>query len=286
MNTTISQFQNKPKNKKQRRLTKGEKRKIYEERFANRDFPAFRVVVDKRIMQFCPRDGAPLFLAKATYKSTPIGEAKYCPHCSTAFIQQANLINDFRTGAKTLWVCKFVQTCTHHKHKVVSATGILCRRTNLNTVEINIQYCTNCREYFITKQQYDDYKIRYKDLMGNLRFIESLDKIDIQNGFLSNLESPLHLNGYNVNQNSALTENDRRCIIKFVIDNNILNKSEVINFLSMFIDMAEKRHSADMTKAIAKWKNDLDWVNNYNIIYQPKTPITTPSIKPPKSSKP
>lgn len=284
MNATISQSQNQPRNIKQRRLTKGEKRKIYEERFANRDFPAFRVVIDKRIMQFCPRDGAPLFLAKATYKSLPIGEAKCCPHCSTAFIQQENLINDFRTDAKILWVCRSIQSCTHQKHKVVSATGILCRRTDLSTIEINIQYCSDCKEYFITKQQYDDYKIRYKDIMGNLKFAESLDKIDIQNGFLSNLESPLHLNGYNVNQTSALTENDRRCIIKFVIDNNILSKSEVINFLSLFIDMAEKRHFVDMTKAIAKWRSDLDWVNNYNIEQQPKAPITTPSIKPPKSN--
>lgn len=272
---------------KQRRLSKGEIRKIYEEKFSNKYFPAFRVIVDNRTMQFCPRDGAPLFLAKATYKSVPMREAKCCPHCSTVFIKSEQLINNFCTGSKTLWVCKsFTQTCTHQKHKVISATGILCRRRDFSTVEINIQYCTGCKEYFITRQQYDDYKTKYKDLMGNLKFVDSLDKIGMQTSFFANEESPLHMNGYSVRQDSGLTETDRRTILGFVIDNNILTKSEVIYYLSMFIDMAEKRQSANMEIAISKWKSDLNWVNHYKFEGQFKVTMTSPTVKPPKYTRP
>ena len=98
-----------------------------------------------------------------------------------------------------------------------------------------------------------------------------------------NLQSPLHINGYTVSQNSKLTESDRRRILGYVIDNDILSKSDVIYYLSMFIDRAQQRRHADMTNAIAKWENDLHWVNNYHISGQYSLVIDTIDKKPKKN---
>lgn len=264
---------------KQRTLPNSVIREMFEKKYANQYFPALRIVNDNREMQFCPNDGKPLFKAKAICNSELIENAKCCPLCSTAFIKKEIITGDFRTGANTLWVCKYVQTCSHQKHLVVSATGILCR-TDLTSVEINIQYCKNCGEYFISKQQYDNYKIIYKNLMGNLKFIDNLKSKNMQLDSQLSLQSPLHINGYTVSQNSKLTEADRQRILGYVIDNDILTKSEVIYYLSMFIDRAQQRRHADMTNAIAKWERDLYWVNHYHIQEQFKIHIGPINAKP------
>ena len=269
-------------NKKAKTLPKSVIRKKFEEKYANKYFPALRITVDNRDLQFCPNnDGAPLFKARAIFNSERFEEAKCCPICSTAFIKKEEFIGDFRTGLNTLWVCKFVQTCSHQKHHVVSATGILCK-SDLSKVEINIQYCRTCQEYFISKSQYEKYKIIYRNLMGNLKFIDSLKNKASLTDAQFNLESPLHINGYSVSQNSKLTTDDRRRIIGYIIDNNIMKKSDVIYYLSMFIERAQQRKHADMTNAISKWESDLHWVNYYNFKGQYQVQVQNIEIKPKK----
>lgn len=268
-------------NTHKRTLPKGEIRKLFEAKYANKYFPALQIVTDFRDLQFCPKDGQPLFKAKAVCKTARVDNARCCPLCSIAFVIKEEIIEDFNNGTNILWVCKYVQSCSKHKHTVVSATGILTRR-DLSTVEINIQYCHNCREYFISKQQYDNYKIIYKDLMGNIQFVDNLTNKEPLTNLNFKLESPLHINGYNVSSNSRLTIEDRRRIIGYVIDNGILSKAEVVQHLSMLIDNAKHRRNANVANAIEKWEGDLDWVNYYRIDGQYKVHINRVLRKPTK----
>lgn len=264
-----------------RHLTDEEICDAFKKRYHNRYFKARDLIFVGETFKYCPNDNTPLFEHGAIHKEKIIENVMCCPTCDTIFIKREGPVEDFRAGGKILWVCEYVQACNRRKHRVKSATGILCKR-DLSEVEINIQYCYNCDEYFITKQQYDSYKIIYRDLMGNLRFVDDLFYRNVQSDSQFNRQSPLNINGYNVNQISMLSEDERRQILGYVIDNYILSKSEVIEYLSMFIDNAEHKRNSDMSNAIAKWESDLKWVNFYKLEDQYKVPIIKIDIKPKK----
>jgi hypothetical protein len=232
-------------------------------------------------LKFCPQDGEPLFNARAVCKTERVEKARCCPLCSTAFVIKEEFIEDFSGGSNTLWVCRYVQSCSQRKHHVVSATGILTRM-DLSTVRINVQYCYDCGEFFISRQQYDKYKIIYKDLMGNIQFVDNLTNRSPLTASNFSEESLLHINGYNVSSNSNLTESDRRRILGYVIDNDILTKAEVIHHLSMLIENAKHRRNVNMANAIKKWESDMHWINYYRIDGQFKVHFNVILKKPPK----
>ena len=85
-------------------------------------------------------------------------------------------------------------------------------------------------------------------------------------------ESPLHLCGYNVNQQDNYSREERRFIISKIIDRGIMSKLEVINYLEYFIS-----HNGQQSRnwlALAKWKEDLQFTRRYQREYDPVYGIT------------
>lgn len=83
---------------------------------------------------------------------------------------------------------------------------------------------------------------------------------------LSTLEfqefSKLSLYGYSVGKN-GLTSNDRKEILKHILDNKIMKAYEIVEHLQGLIHFREERTDKDFSKAINDWKEDIYYVNDY-----------------------
>lgn len=69
--------------------------------------------------------------------------------------------------------------------------------------------------------------------------------------------------GYNVSQVCDISDKKRQDILKFIIDNKILSKNEVISYLNFFI--SQKQGISNMGQAISKWKKDREFIEKYHI---------------------
>jgi hypothetical protein len=141
------------------------------------------------------------------------------------------------------------------------ATGILVS-LHQTPVKINVNYCINCRKYFISLDEFTYYQQKYGNLLGNYRF---------QNSIISNTgsfdglaeKSILNLCGYNVNENEGLSAKERHLILENLMVHNIVSKPEIIEYLTFFIN--SKKNRWNMKLAVEKWTDDLEWVRQYRI---------------------
>ncbi len=113
------------------------------------------------------------------------------------------------------------------------------------------------------------YRNQYGVLIGNFKMIT--------NGIFDGeydlaLESPLRLSGYNVSQKDDFSAEERHYILARIIHDRIMNKNEVIRYLGYFIRMNGARYGNEL--AVSKWKNDLAFVQEYDINIQPRAIIS------------
>ena len=170
-----------------------------------------------------------------------------------------------------LYICKGTNSCRKKEHSIVSATGILVSLRGL-PIKININYCIDCRLCFINLDEYKYYREKYGVLLGNI----SLEKLSGNGGYgyenLSN-ESILRMFGYTVNQTDNLSADNRRKILAYMMDRDIVSKYRIIEYLQFFIKNSRYRYNLRI--ANQKWSDDLNWVRTYNIDKQKKYLITS-----------
>lgn len=177
-------------------------------------------------------------------------------------LYQHNESVDFCDSKNTLYIMKRTSTCQNRNHNVSSVTGVL---KNLRGffVRINVNYCANCKKFFINRIDFDEFCKRHGIMLGNF----SVKELNFSKGFNGMYkladESPLHYCGYNVNKQKGLTESDRHKILANIIDFNIMKKTEIIEYLHFYINNIGNR--ANMNLAVSKWEDDLYFVNNYRI---------------------
>lgn len=167
----------------------------------------------------------------------------------------------FDSNEHVLYVCKGTTTCRKKEHSIVSTTGIIAS-LNGDPIKININYCQNCRIYFIGLREYKYYQNIYGVLLGNISITQYISGGSSGYDSLAN-ESVLRLSGYTVNQADALTPNQRRLILSNLMDRGIISKYRIIEYLQFFINNSKYR--TNMKVANRKWSDDLEWVRQYNI---------------------
>lgn len=167
----------------------------------------------------------------------------------------------FEGPEHVLHVFKGTIACRRRGHKIESATGIITSLSG-SQLRLNVNYCTNCRLYFIGRDEYQHYRERYGPVLGNFSFEGSWSSGGY--GYEANAsESPLMLAGYNVRELEGLTAKERHLILANVMDRRILDKARVIEYLQFFI--RSNRNRRNMGNACAKWSADLEWVRAYRI---------------------
>ena len=191
----------------------------------------------------------------------PKPETKAIPKFNDSIHQREKQADiPFNDTKHILYVYKGKRSCEKKNHNIIPATGILSSRNN-RPVKINIQYCKTCNEYFIGLESYKNYQKDHGGLLGNIYFENIAKSPGHGYGNLAD-ESPLRLCGYTVKEGELSVEK-RRFILKYILDHDILDKPQVVNYLEFFVATNEKQKNKQ--EAVQKWRDDLDWVNHYQI---------------------
>ncbi len=150
--------------------------------------------------------------------------------------------------------------CQRNNHNIISASASFLGWNN-KTIKLNVNYCRDCNKLFMSRIEYETYKEKYGILIGNLKFVDEDFNVPSTTS-LAEL-SPLKLCGYNVNAASGYSGDERQYIISKILDEHIMSKSDVINYLTYFIGMNGKKTGNQ--NALRKWQTDLKFVQNYKI---------------------
>lgn len=151
--------------------------------------------------------------------------------------------------------------CIHSDHKLqsINAKVMIMTHKGMEERTVNATYCPDCQKFYMSETSYQALKkegiicckvIEYSDLKNNLSNFNSWQK-----------KSVLSLYGYNVNKTSGLSVIERQNILKFLIENKILTKHEIISHLESQISI--RKNLPSMKDAISKWNNDIDFIHKY-----------------------
>ena len=173
----------------------------------------------------------------------------------------------------------FVRTnsgsCSNKDHKIIdflAEVDVICSNGNIIKKAFPASYCENCKLYFMYDEQYKKIKKSGVPLCSIYEYskyikIKNTGKIELKP------ESLLHSFGYNVGASEALTTKQRRKILSFVIDNGVMNKHEIINFLSYLVDF--KKNDKKQVNAITKWKIDIEYLQTTDIETNKKVEVNS-----------
>lgn len=168
----------------------------------------------------------------------------------------------------TLYIHKSRIICQTRHHKIIQATAILSGVAGTDLL-LNVNYCAECRKFFMSYATYQHYRNRYGIILGDLKMLKREDFNGCEDGLAE--ESKLHLCGYSVSGKDGLSEAQRQSIISFVISRGIMKKEEVVSHLSWLIDTHRFRDI--MASAVQKWDADLAYTLQYDLDRQPKSII-------------
>ena len=169
---------------------------------------------------------------------------------------------------ETLYIYKGNIRCRRYGHHVIQATAVMKGKSG-NEIKMNVEYCTECKKFILNYTSYQEYRNKYGVIIGNLRMVTN----DLFDGAYDLAEeSPLKLSGYNVGQQDDFDSETRHFILASIIYDNIMTKGEVIGYLQHFIHLNGSKSSNWL--ALQKWREDLEFVQNYNLNTQPKVAIS------------
>lgn len=153
--------------------------------------------------------------------------------------------------------------CIHEAHKlndIIAVIDIIDNNGKKKSEKVPAGYCPDCNMFFILESTFEDLK-KKGIILCRVTDIKNISKNINMNGEKFAHESILMQYGYNVSQANGLSRENRKKILSAIIDNEIVSKSEIISYLDLFIK--QRASMGNMQMAIAKWKEDREFVRNY-----------------------
>lgn len=176
---------------------------------------------------------------------------------------QEDTIEPMQIGCKDFVIRCNIFKCMHELHEIkniVAIISIVDDDGKIQTAKISAGFCPECNIYFILESTYKDLKTK-GTIMCRVTDTKNYAKNGYMNGQKLAKESVLMQYGYTVSRIEGLSDKNRQRLLAVIIDNNILTKSEVIGYLDFFIN--QRCPIDNMQNAIAKWKKDRQFVENY-----------------------
>lgn len=170
---------------------------------------------------------------------------------------------EFDPSKNILYVFKGFIKCQRDHHNLTCVNAKI-QSKNGKYVYLNVNYCKDCKQFFISYSEYLHYRAMYGILIAKI--------VMINNGEYSNdidylaAESPLKLCGYSVSQAEGLSSQTRQDLLRNLIQSDIIKKTEVIRYLSWFIQMNGQKFGNEIARS--KWESDLDYVRGLNTAKQ------------------
>ena len=175
--------------------------------------------------------------------------------------------------SNTLFIHQGNIACLKYKHPLEDVKAAIVVNSDI-PLYIHASRCKLCNIVFIRKEEYNRLRKRYPFLVANFCEISSDGYTPIKTGSLSS-ESLLMICGYNVKLNGT-SEQCRHMLLKNILYNGILSKTEIIQYLEHFISFNGSRES--MANAVQKWETDLAFIRNLDLDSHPT--VTIDKIKP------
>ena len=170
---------------------------------------------------------------------------------------------EFDVSKNILYVYKGFIKCQRDHHNLTSVNAKLLTK-NGKPIYLNVNYCKDCKQFFISYSEYLHYRAMYGVLIAKIVMISNGEySSDID--YLA-AESPLKLCGYSVSQAEGLTTQARQDLLRELIELDIIKKTEVIRYLSWFIQMNGQKFGNEIARS--KWESDLDYVRGLNTTKQ------------------
>ena len=172
-----------------------------------------------------------------------------------------------------LYVYKGFIKCLRDHHAVTCVNALIPNAYG-KTVSLNVNYCTDCKRFFISYEEYCHYLKIHGTLLVKIILLQNDDYSDYDGNLAA--ASPLKLCGYSVSMEKGLTTTARQNLLTTVIHNGIMKKSEVIRYLNWFITMQGSKFGNEIAKL--KWEEDLRFVRNLDCDKQTDHVINNISI--------
>lgn len=175
-----------------------------------------------------------------------------------------------RLQAKDVIIRTTNKNCIDVNHKLTELLAyvpVFVMNNGLQQFSVKAYYCESCQRYYILENTYKSLKVR------GLICCRVIDSKDLKSNKFSNwnTEHIIRQYGYNVNVNENLSEKQRHIILEFIIHNNILSRTEVIEHISWLIRSNIDR--ARYKDAVRKWTNDLKYLKGNNPVVAPDNVI-------------
>ena len=131
------------------------------------------------------------------------------------------------------------------------------------TRELQAYYCKECKRIFMYTSEYE----RIREYVGNSQYCV-FNRFYVDGNLLGRKsiiatswadESILKEAGYEVNQNSYLTQQDRLSIL-LALNRRGVPYHAIASYLNTFITVLGSSSSRDMTQAVKRWESDLEAV--------------------------
>lgn len=142
--------------------------------------------------------------------------------------------------------------------------------TRKGTLErVTVQFCQGCGRYFMNYTTFDTYNKRYGGILCECTFSNDNEQYDNDFGFAP--DSILSRCGYSVK--ADISQDERQCILQFILDSGRASKWELQELMSRFINI--RTNMPSMQGAIERWKEDIAFVADYKAGAQTDVGIAT-----------
>ncbi len=175
----------------------------------------------------------------------------------------SNPIKSTKNNGVTALVISDNRKCTYNAHELQDVSLIVriaCKNGDIKDVHILASYCENCDEYFILKSDY--YKLKSQGAILCPIEDRTVKQKGTQKYENAGSESRIHQLGYNVKKESKFTPKQRQIILANIIENTGITKAEIKSNIIRCINQHRKHKGYE--NAIACWKDDLEFINNYH----------------------
>lgn len=168
---------------------------------------------------------------------------------STGFLVRTNMFSCIRN---------------HNVEDIIAVFRVLNSQGRIIQVEAPAAKCKKCKVFYIHEY------IFQKILTYGTPLCQVISEKQYLNGSYLNMnpgmaqKSLLKICGYSVSATEGLTDQERQRILESIVENGIMTRHEIIQYLNYFISM-RKNQSRDMSEAISKWKKDVFFVENMSI---------------------
>ena len=154
--------------------------------------------------------------------------------------------------------------CHNSQHHRIPYRGIvkLLRKDGAEIdYEVYVAYCKDCNQYYMFKHDFLEMRKIGIPLCATY-YEEDLKKKKIITKFQYKSQSVLHSMGYTVNAVLDLSSIERQDILLKALNKNLFEINDLLSFLNWLIQTRQSQPKYEM--AVAKWKEDMEFVKNYH----------------------